>query len=276
MWQPTTFATDSSLTAQKKQEVEAAVQARTQKHEAMLAMLIEEVCSSKASRTVSQPNTTQPTTPKEATRKAHKNSKTSQDTTSMSTPKRTTGATSAPAEVGNPKARKSPKDSKSLAVTKVPSPQRHPQQMQSVDIPSEFTSTKNAPFIHIKILPGLLKQDLVPSAPDLQTLQEFYQRFTNNNQINQAVKMSSSPALINLNEVQLFQDTTQGSIQLGRQIIHVGSNNIRYAQVLMVRFALGTWCPNLKEDSGSFYNAAHWIDAITTFQERVVIEMIDC
>lgn len=81
--------------------------------------------------------------------------------------------------------------------------------------------------------------------------------------------MSSSPALINSNEVQLFQDATQGSIKLGRQIIHVGSNNIRYAQGLMVRLGLRTWCPNLEEDSASLYNAAHRIAAITTFQELV-------
>lgn len=154
-----TSATDSSLTAQ--QQIEAAVQARTQQHEAMLATLIEEVRSLKASAAnESQPNTTQCTTPKQTTSKAQKNSNTSQHSqpkktavghksippkspvTSMSTPKRAVRATSAPAEVGNPKARKSPKDSKSLALTKVPSPRRHPQQMRSVDFPSEFTSTK--------------------------------------------------------------------------------------------------------------------------------------
>ncbi|KNZ47466.1 hypothetical protein VP01_637g19 [Puccinia sorghi] len=100
----------------------------------------------------------------------------------------------------------------------------------------------------------LLEPDL---SQILQTLQEFYQKFTKNKQINQAVKMSSSHALINSNEVQLFEDTTQGSIKLGRQIIHVGCNNICYAYGLMVHLGLRTWCSNLEEDSASLYNAAH-------------------
>ena len=165
MWQLETSATNSSPTTQE--QINAAVQARTQQHEAMLATLIEEVRSLKASAgNESQPNTTARTNPKQTTSKAQKNIQHSQPkktavgrksippkppVTSMSTPKRAARATSAPAEVGNPKARKSPKDSKSLALTKVPSPRSHPQQMRSDDFPPEFTSTKVCQQLSIKL-----------------------------------------------------------------------------------------------------------------------------
>jgi hypothetical protein len=116
---------------------------------------------------------------------------------------------------------------------------------------------------------GLLTQASVPPAPELQYLQEFYQRFSTNNQVKHAAKTTLSPALISSNEIQLFKDATSGSVKYGRQVIHVGSNNVRYSQGLMGRLGLRVWCPNLEEDSASLYNAAHRIAAITTFQELV-------
>ncbi|PLW52509.1 hypothetical protein PCANC_10573 [Puccinia coronata f. sp. avenae] len=116
---------------------------------------------------------------------------------------------------------------------------------------------------------GLLTQASVPPAPELQYLQEFYQRFSTNNQVEHAAKTTSSPALISSNEIQFFKDATSGSVKYGRQVIHVGSNNVRYSQGLMGRLGLQVWCPNLEEDSASLYNAARRIAAITTFQELV-------
>ncbi|KNZ56972.1 hypothetical protein VP01_2275g1, partial [Puccinia sorghi] len=87
------------------------------------------------------------------------------------TPKRSERATSAPPNLTNGKTPlKIPKPTKQVAVVK-PSPKQHPQQMQTGDFPSGFTPTKTALFIHIKILWGLVKQDLVPKPPELSTLQ---------------------------------------------------------------------------------------------------------
>ncbi|KAA1079345.1 hypothetical protein PGT21_008685 [Puccinia graminis f. sp. tritici] len=287
-WQPETSVTAPNLTAEQQQAVDDAVKARTQQHESMLAMLIEEVRTLKTSGNTSQPKTTSKAAPKPSTSKSKEDGRPKPSSqpqkktgprqsipappppaTSMSTPKRAVRATSAPPEVGNPKPRKSNKHSKKLEVVKAPSPRRHPQQMVTGDFPPEFLTTKNALFVHIKILWGLLTQDSVPQAPDLQTLQEFYQRFSNNDQVEEAAKGSLSPALIGSHEVQLFKGATSGSVKFGRQVIHLGSNNIRYAQGLMVRLGLRVWCPNLEEDSASLYNAAHRIAAITTFQELV-------
>ncbi|PLW56851.1 hypothetical protein PCANC_01292 [Puccinia coronata f. sp. avenae] len=151
----------------------------------------------------------------------------------VSTPKRAICATSAPPELGNTKPRKSVKDLKKLEIVKVPSPN-------------------------------------VPPEPELQYLQEFYQWFSTNNQVKHAEKTPLSSALISSNKLQLFKDAALGSVKYGQQVIHVGSNNVRYSQGLMAFLGLKVWClMNLEEDSASLYNAAHRIAAITTFQELV-------
>ncbi|KAA1107493.1 hypothetical protein PGT21_015676 [Puccinia graminis f. sp. tritici] len=90
-------------------------------------------------------------------------------TPAQTTPKIAQRATSAPPKFLNqPKTPKPRKPVEAEAVVK-PSPKRHPQQMQNGDFPREFLPTK--------ILWGLLKQDAVPSPPELGMLEEFYKRF---------------------------------------------------------------------------------------------------
>jgi hypothetical protein len=129
--------------------------------------------------------------------------------------------------------------------------------------------------VNIKILWGLLTQDAVPRAIELRNLQEFYNWFPNSDEVDRAAKVASSPALILSNEVQLFQNAVGGKIKYGRQVLHLGSNNVCYAQGLMVRLGLRVWSPNLEEDSALLYNAAHCIAAITTCQDLVAARAYD-
>ncbi|PLW46368.1 hypothetical protein PCASD_05466 [Puccinia coronata f. sp. avenae] len=190
----------------------------------------------------------------------------------LSTPNQPSRAVSAPPQAGNLKPHKS--HQKAPEVIKS-SPRRHPQQMQTGNVPKEFNSTKNTLFVHIKILWGLLTQDAVPRTPELQNLQEFYNRFSNSDEVDRAAKVASSPALISSNKFQLFQNAVGGKIKYGRQVLHLGSNNVRYAQGLMIHLGLRVWSPNLEEDSASLYNAAHRIAAITTFQDLVAARAYD-
>ncbi|MBW0492139.1 hypothetical protein O181_031854 [Austropuccinia psidii MF-1] len=82
--------------------------------------------------------------------------------------------------------------------------------MQTRDFPASFATTKAALFVHIKILWGLLKQDLVPKPPELSTLQEFYKNFRQAEEVEEAVQ----------------------------SVIHLGDNFIRYAKGLMTRLGL--------------------------------------
>ncbi|KNZ58949.1 hypothetical protein VP01_1828g7 [Puccinia sorghi] len=281
----TANSTSSHAPPNQQDVVGAAVQARTEHLESMISILANEIRSLKASNntptTTSQTNTQGSTTKPRANaniqdKPAKKTARVRKSTPAPEpplpaptvTPKRSVRASTAPPELTKPK----PRNLKSVAnlkLTKVPSPKRHPQQMQKGDFPPDFATTKNALYIHVKVLWGLLKQDSVPPAPDLQRLREFYERFSSNEQVEKAANVASSPALIDSNEVQLFKTARAGSVRYGRQVLHVGSHNIRYAQGLMVRLGLRVWCPNLEEDSGSLYNAAHRIAAITTFQELV-------
>ncbi|EFP91134.1 uncharacterized protein PGTG_16879 [Puccinia graminis f. sp. tritici CRL 75-36-700-3] len=114
---------------------------------------------------------------------------------------------------------------------------------------------------------GLLKQDAVPSPPELGMLEEFYKRFRRTEQIEEAVRGGLATGHFGQHEVQCFKDAQAGRIRYGKSIIHLGSNFVRYAQGLMARLGLRVWCPNLKEDSDLLYNSAHRIAALTTFTE---------
>ncbi|KNZ53398.1 hypothetical protein VP01_324g1 [Puccinia sorghi] len=220
--------------------------ARTSQLESMIASLTKEVRSLKASstppptktkkpstatqhstpkQTPSQvqksPEKTQPSQPKTATGK-HKSNPVLSSPAATSTPKRQIHANSAPPE--------------SLKVFKAPSPQHNPKQMTTGDFPPEFNSTK---------------VNSLPSFPVLKSADSFiflectvcsHQDFvgpSNTRCIKQATQQTQSPLLINTNEVQLFKQAQAGSIKFGRQLIHLGSNNICHAQVLMVC----TWSP---------------------------------
>ncbi|KNZ50235.1 hypothetical protein VP01_4537g1 [Puccinia sorghi] len=233
-------STSSHFPPDQQPMLDEAVQAQTAHLESMISILANEVRSLKTS--TETPTTT---SQKKSAAVAHTNNQ---------------GSTTKPranAKIQDKPAKKPVHGQKSTPAPEPPLP-----------APTVTPKRSNALYIHVKVLWGLLKQDSVP-APDLQTLCEFYERFSSSNQVQQAANVASSPALIDSNEVQLFKTAHAGSVRYGRQIVHVGSNNIRYAQGLMVRLGLRVWCPNLEEDSALLYNAAHRIAAITTFQELV-------
>ncbi|KNZ49285.1 hypothetical protein VP01_510g22 [Puccinia sorghi] len=176
----------------------------------------------------------------------------------QTTPKRAQRAASAPPEFMNEKKTPKPKKSPAIAI-KPPTPKRHPQQLQTGDFPAEFTPTK--------ILWGLLKQDSVPKAPELSTLEEFYKRFRRTEQIEEAVKKRAGSKYSNQLSADFLKNAQAGRVKYGRSVIHLGSNFVRYAQGLMGQLGLRVWCPNLDEDAASLYNAAHRIAALTTFSE---------
>ncbi|KAA1127309.1 hypothetical protein PGTUg99_034577 [Puccinia graminis f. sp. tritici] len=183
----------------------------------------------------------------------------------VSTPRRIDRAASAPPQSVNvtPKNKsKGPLKSvrERIAESKGPSPKRHPQQMQTGDFPSEFTTTK---------------ESSVPKAPELRDLQEFYNRFSNDAQVQAAASSTQSPGIINSSEVQCFKNVQGGRMKLGKSIIHIPDNQVRYARGLLTRLGLRVWCPNLEEDATSLYNAACRIAAITTFQEMAVSHAYD-
>jgi hypothetical protein len=89
----------------------------------------------------------------------------------------------------------------------------------------------------------------------LRDLEEFYSHFSNEQHINKAAQ-TSSPAIINPQEVELLKDTRAGQIPIGKSYLHVGNNFIQYAKGLMACLGFQIWRPNLEEDASSLYNLA--------------------
>ncbi|MBW0503949.1 hypothetical protein O181_043664 [Austropuccinia psidii MF-1] len=59
-----------------------------------------------------------------------------------------------------------------------PSPKRSPYQMLTSEVPEDFHFTKEALFIHIKVLWGMLEKQCVPPSLDHTLLKEFFEWFT--------------------------------------------------------------------------------------------------
>ncbi|MBW0552551.1 hypothetical protein O181_092266 [Austropuccinia psidii MF-1] len=72
------------------------------------------------------------------------------------------------------KTRKSPAPTPNLTSTI----KRNPIQMLMQDAPPDFKYTKEALYVHIKLLWGMLTPEAIPTAPDKQLLKEFYQQFS--------------------------------------------------------------------------------------------------
>ncbi|KAA1110237.1 hypothetical protein PGT21_015468 [Puccinia graminis f. sp. tritici] len=60
--------------------------------------------------------------------------------------------------------------------------------MMVTDVPESFLKTRDCMYTHIRILWGLLEENAIPQAPDMNTLKEFQHRFSEVNQIKDATE----------------------------------------------------------------------------------------
>ncbi|KAH9810334.1 hypothetical protein DFH28DRAFT_826041, partial [Melampsora americana] len=60
---------------------------------------------------------------------------------------------------------------------------RHVLQVTTDELPVDFKSTKEALYVHIKMMWGLFKKNNVPPSPSPNMLQEFYLQFSNSDEI---------------------------------------------------------------------------------------------
>ncbi|KNZ51029.1 hypothetical protein VP01_4125g1, partial [Puccinia sorghi] len=94
------------------------------------------------------------------------------------------------------------------------------------------------------IIWGLLKQSLVPRAPELQNLQEFYDQFSNAQQIQTAASTANLSSLIKSNKVECFKEVKSGQIMISNSVIHMPNNMIQYACSLMTCLGMRVCLPN--------------------------------
>ncbi|MBW0586518.1 hypothetical protein O181_126233 [Austropuccinia psidii MF-1] len=148
-----------------------------------------------------------------------------------------------------------------------PLSKRSPHQLLLLETPEGFLKTKEAFFTHIKILWGLTDENSIPQAPDPALLQEFYQRFSHNSELESVASNASAASLINPQEIITLKGIHIGRKKIGRAIVHISEFFIQYTNAMLARLWIRIWCPDLNNAPDSLYNKACRISAIMTFRQ---------
>ncbi|MBW0480009.1 hypothetical protein O181_019724 [Austropuccinia psidii MF-1] len=136
-----------------------------------------------------------------------------------------------------------------------------PVQMLMKDSPRDFKYTKEALYVHIKLLWDIL----TPSAPDEQLLKESYQRFSTAEEVQTVAQNSQGAKLISKAQVQTLQDAQAGKRKIGPNIINMQDFYITYIHAMLAKLGIRIWAPDLQEAPNSLYNEACCIVALMTF-----------
>jgi hypothetical protein len=121
--------------------------------------------------------------------------------------------------------------------------------------------------VHIKILWGLLEENSVPSAPDPSTLQEFYERFRDAEELQSAANDIRAPKLVPKSQIVTLEDLKLGQKKVGRNILNVEEFFFLYIKATLARLGIRRWAPNLEDSPDSLYNEACRVAAIKSIQQ---------
>ncbi|MBW0539232.1 hypothetical protein O181_078947 [Austropuccinia psidii MF-1] len=144
---------------------------------------------------------------------------------------------------------------------------RHPLQLLMCEVPEDFQYTKDAIFIHIRILWGMIKQKSLPPSPDQSLLKEFNMLFSNNDELENVAKSNTCAVLISEEEVQMLCDACAGRQKIGKHIVNLDDFYFQYIRYLLSKFGICIWAPDLEAAPGSLYNEACRTIAIMTFRQ---------
>ncbi|PLW47669.1 hypothetical protein PCASD_04050 [Puccinia coronata f. sp. avenae] len=132
-------------------------------------------------------------------------------------------------------------------------------QMLEFDVPETFLKTR--------ILWGLLEENSVPSAPDPSTLQEFYERFRDAEELQSAANDIRAPKLVPKSQIVTLKDLKLGQKKVGRNILNVEEFFFLYIKATLARLGIRRWAPNLEDSLDSLYNEACRVAAIKSIQQ---------
>ncbi|MBW0541433.1 hypothetical protein O181_081148 [Austropuccinia psidii MF-1] len=116
-------------------------------------------------------------------------------------------------------------------------------QMLMQDAPSDFKYTKEALFVHIKLLWGMLTPAAIPLAPDKQLLKEFYQQFSSIKEVQSVAQNSQGVKLINEAQVQTLCNAHSGKRKIGKNIINIQEFYITYVHAMLAKLGICIWAP---------------------------------
>jgi hypothetical protein len=126
---------------------------------------------------------------------------------------------------------------------------------------------KDALFLHIQILWGLFKQNLVPAKVNPTLAQEFHAQFQNSDQIKQAVNHPESPQVISQEDILSLRQGHARRFKLGQGLGNINEMHIRYVHAVFSKVGICVWGPNLEDSHNSLFNSACRITALNTFRQ---------
>ncbi|MBW0513181.1 hypothetical protein O181_052896 [Austropuccinia psidii MF-1] len=141
--------------------------------------------------------------------------------------------------------------------------------MITKDYPAGFENTKEALQTHVKLLWGPIAQHAVPLSPDPTELKEFYQQFSNTDQIEFAIS-NEGPPLVPVDTIKTLHKACQKRTKIGKHFLNLSDFSIRYLCSYLSGLGICTWAPNLLEPADSLYNEACHISALKTFRQLAV------
>ncbi|MBW0568662.1 hypothetical protein O181_108377 [Austropuccinia psidii MF-1] len=104
--------------------------------------------------------------------------------------------------------------------SKAKSSEKIPIQMVKNDHPTGFEKTKDAFHSHVKLLWGLLEKGKVPEPPKPEQLKEFYQRFSNEDQIETAIE-KDGPTLVPIDTIETLRKAQEKNMKIGKNFLYL-------------------------------------------------------
>ncbi|PLW27274.1 hypothetical protein PCANC_24813 [Puccinia coronata f. sp. avenae] len=122
--------------------------------------------------------------------------------------------------------------------------------------PEGFERTKEAFYLNIKILWGLIESGAVPSPPKPNQLVKFNQQFSSAEQIENFINSCGSPHLVAINQIETLREANSRRKKLAKNVYHMLDMRIQYIHTLLARIGIHKWAPNLEAQPNSWYNKA--------------------
>ncbi|MBW0489134.1 hypothetical protein O181_028849 [Austropuccinia psidii MF-1] len=118
--------------------------------------------------------------------------------------------------------------------SKAKSSKKIPIQMVKNDHPTGFEKTKDAFYSHVKLLWGLLEKGKLPEPPKLEQLKEFYQRFSNADQIETAIEYDG-PTLVPIDTTEILRKAQEKNIKIGKNFLYFPEFLIQYVHSALAK-----------------------------------------
>ncbi|EFP91720.1 uncharacterized protein PGTG_17457 [Puccinia graminis f. sp. tritici CRL 75-36-700-3] len=150
------------------------------------------------------------------------------------------------------------------------SPKVNPMQMISRNMPESFGLTRDALYVHIKLIWNLLEQKTIPGPPHPETIKEFTARFSNADEIEKTANDPAGESLIPVKDVVTFKDLQLGRKKVGKGLVNLEEFFVSYTKAILAHLGIRRWAPDLEDLPDSLYNEACRQAALKSFRQAAV------